>query len=249
MDTSKSKTPGRARRTLFKIVTGLFCLLFLGGVMYFLVFPLLPNFQNIKSYIERYSPYNLGYQVTVQFFVRVAPPVEFVAKPTNDENSGNSEAQELSKSIEAVSKGTQIAGLEKRKTTLRISSISVYGKIVDGLSQDSMLRGFWHYPSSQVPGSRGNVVIIGHRFDKLPPDTRTFYNLDKIKIGDKIKITQVDGSYDYTVVKVFEVAKTDRSVLNDTGDYRLTLITCTPLWTSHRRLIVIAIQDRVSNVI
>lgn len=79
----------------------------------------------------------------------------------------------------------------------------------------------------------------------MPPNTNTFFNLDKARVGDKIVINQKDGSYRYTVTEKKVVEKNDRSVLLNTNDYRLTLITCTPLWTSDQRLVVIGKLDKV----
>jgi sortase A len=135
--------------------------------------------------------------------------------------------------------------MEEYKTVLSIDSADIKGKVVDGETSEQMERGFWHFPLSSQPGKRGNTVIIAHRFLYLPPRTDTFFSLDKVQIGDKITVTQKDGTYNYTVIERKVVAKTDRDVLAPTNDYRITLITCTPLWTSDRRLVVVGKLDKI----
>ena len=105
--------------------------------------------------------------------------------------------------------------------------------------------GFWHFPISKYPGQKGNAVIIGHRFLNLPPAKDTFFNLDKVKIGDEIVLKHDEGEWKYIVTEIKIVDENDISVVKDTDDYRLTLITCTPLWTSEKRLVVIAKLDKL----
>ena len=80
--------------------------------------------------------------------------------------------------------------LEELKTKIKISSIEVEGYVYEVIDAKTMDIGFWHFPISQYPGQKGNSVIIGHRYAKLPPDKDTFFNLDKVKIGDRITVEQ-----------------------------------------------------------
>jgi len=160
----------------------------------------------------------------------------------------------LGTSIEHISKaqlaqfqnsGNVAYDLSKIHTTLTIDSVNIDGPVFSGEDAFTMDKGFWHFPLSKLPGERGNTVIIGHRFGKLPPATDTFFNLDLVKPGDQIVIAQDSGDLVYTVVETKVVEKTDRSILAPTTDYRLTLVTCHPLWTSDKRLVVVAKLDRV----
>ena len=71
--------------------------------------------------------------------------------------------------------------LEDLNTYLYIDSIDVEGDISEGISSEDMDRGFWHFPTSVYPGEEGNSVIIGHRFQYIPPAKNTFYSLDKVE--------------------------------------------------------------------
>lgn len=235
----------QATRILMIIRSFLWLIVFLwaGGLAYFLVYPLLPDLQEARMKTVRYDPYTLGYSMTTRLFTSLIPPVsdiedlEFLASQTE-------------RTLEYVDpEGVEIADLEAKGTVLSIPSANIQGRVVDGLNQDAMMRGFWHYPLSSVPGKRGNLVFIGHRFAKLPPSTDTFFHLDKIAVGDKITVSQGDENWTYTVISTRIVEKDDASVLASSGEYRLTLITCTPLWTARQRLVVTAVLEKVSNVI
>lgn len=220
---------------IYRIITGLLFVVFVGLVGFFIVYPSIPSIIEYKNKVENISPYNLGFQVTTQIFVELTKP-EYLE-------------EETSSTVEYVPEDVETAGLEKKSTKVEIPSISVKGTVVDGNSQENMLRGFWHHPLSGVPGGRGNVVIFGHRFDKIPPNPETFFNLDKVDVGDKIYVKQSDREYEYTVVKMYETEKNDQDIFKNFTDYQLTLVTCTPLWSSDRRLVLIAVQDWVSTVI
>ena len=79
----------------------------------------------------------------------------------------------------------------------------------------------------------------------MPPATDTFFNLDKVKIGDKVYIEQNGEKISFTVTETKIVEKTDRNILTQTDDYRITIVTCHPLWTDDQRLVVIAKLDKI----
>ncbi|MBN1618673.1 class D sortase [Candidatus Dojkabacteria bacterium] len=228
----------------YKFISVVGLLLFVLSVAGLLVYSNSSNLIEVKNKLSQLDPYNIGYLVSVQLFSRFSPPkIDYVSDPSFSNNYSES-------SLEFVGDDDiDIANLEIKNTVLSIPSISAEGNVVDGLSQDSMLRGFWHFPLSKEPGEIGNVVIIGHRFHKIPPDPTTFFNLDEVKVGDKIYISQDDQELSYTVIETKVVEKNDTSVLQDSSDSRLTLITCTPLWTSDKRLVVIAVQDKQGSFI
>jgi len=220
---------------LYKILTGLITLVFVSAVGFFIVYPLIPKYIEVRNEIGDVLPYEIGFQSTMQFLVKLTEP----AYEEDDEEN----------TVEYVPDNIEVANLEQKNTTLSIPTISVNGKVVDGQSQYSMFRGFWHHPLSSEPGQRGSTVIFGHRFDKLPPSSLTFFNLDKVDAGDKVFVSQNGRKFEYTVVKVYETEKNDARIFSNITDYQLTLVTCTPLWTSEKRLVVIAVQDWVSSVI
>jgi sortase A len=141
--------------------------------------------------------------------------------------------------------GNVIEYLEPLSTKLIIPSANIDGFVFDGSDSNTLLRGLWHFPLTPGPGKKGNVVVIAHRFDKMPPATDTFFNLDQVQVGDRIEIKQNNGNFTYIVTETKVVEETDRSILEQTNDYRITLVTCTPLWTDYQRLVVVGKLDRV----
>lgn len=101
-----------------------------------------------------------------------------------------------------------------------------------------------HYTGSALPGQIGNTVILGH--SALPhlylfkSPLAVFNPLLKVKIGDEIKVDFNQISYWYKVDKIVEVTPDKIEVLSQPSDKRqITLITCVPLGTYLRRLVII----------
>lgn len=123
---------------------------------------------------------------------------------------------------------------------LSIPRLGIEGAIVEGKDEKMLDLGFWHYPSASPFATKGNVVVIGHRFLKLPPHRDTFYHLDWVKIGDEIHIKSDNrNTVRYKVREKKVVSIHDDYVLQQTLNPQITLITCHPLWTSKERLVII----------
>lgn len=219
-----------------KLLLRAWLFIFIVIIIYFLVKPYTANLSyGWFSVQQRYSLSNIIYSKSLQLFDSLFIPTE----STSDDS--NSQTKNLV-SIEHSSNQTlkNITNLEKQNTELIIRSIKVKGPIIEGKSSDTMNKGFWHYPGLTPPGGRGNLIIIGHRYLHTPPHPITFYDLDKLSRGDIIQLQNKQQDWTYLVYEKKIVNKNDLSVLEDYGDYRLTLITCHPLWTSDKRLVIIA---------
>lgn len=120
---------------------------------------------------------------------------------------------------------------------LRIEKIGVYGEILEG-DETTLDEGIWHLPRTSTPDKGGNTVISAHRWKYLPPDPRTFYNLDTIVPGDEIEVFWDDVLYTYEVVESFVVTPDRVDILAPTDEAILTLFTCTPLYSTDKRLVV-----------
>lgn len=125
--------------------------------------------------------------------------------------------------------------------TLVIPKISVDIRIIEGNTEDALLRGAWHRPGTGNPIDGGNYVVTGHRFRYVPPNNTTFYSLDKLEKGDLIIVYYEGQEFDYKVEESFIVEPEDLHVEDDLGYDVLTLYTCTPLWTSSKRLVIRAL--------
>ncbi len=121
-----------------------------------------------------------------------------------------------------------------------IPSIDLNMPLVEGTTDTDIAVSAGHMIGTAYPNQIGNCVIVGHRGYSRG---RLFNRLDEMKSGDEI-ITKVDGATTtYVVYDTKVVEPTDTSVINQTKDFKvLTLITCTPLYSSDYRIIVHAIK-------
>jgi sortase A len=97
--------------------------------------------------------------------------------------------------------------------------------VLAGASGRTLAFGPGHLSGTPLPGEDGNAVLSGHR------DTH-FAFLRRLRPGDELAVERRDGALRRYVVTGAEVV--DRSevrLLRDTGDTRLTLVTCYPFAT------------------
>lgn len=119
---------------------------------------------------------------------------------------------------------------------IQIPAIHVDQFVVEGTSDGDLRRGPGHYIGSPMPGNPGNAAIAGHRTTYGAP----FSRLDDLKPGDTIVTTSAAGEFLYVVSGKQTVLPSQTNVVNDFGDNRLTLTTCTPKFSATHRLVVIA---------
>jgi LPXTG-site transpeptidase (sortase) family protein len=96
-----------------------------------------------------------------------------------------------------------------------------------------------HHAGTGNPGEAGNVVLAGHR----DINSALFRELDRLKPGDEIFVSNGLGEYRYIVQESFEVSPDQVWVMEPSVDKRVTLITCTPLGLATRRLVVLAVME------
>ena len=113
----------------------------------------------------------------------------------------------------------------------------------------AMNNGVIYFPvpgADSLPGEIGNAVLSGHSSNDVfaSGDYKfIFAQLDRLTAGDTIYINYNSNRYTYTVTKQDVVLPTDVSKLVYTTDKpMLTLITCTPLGTAQKRLLITAEQ-------
>jgi LPXTG-site transpeptidase (sortase) family protein len=135
---------------------------------------------------------------------------------------------------------------------ITINKINVQAPVIfEQIAEDEaefqrLLReGVVHYPNTAKPGQGGNTVIFGHSSGQwwAPGKYKfVFTLLDKLEENDAIFVDYNGIRYQYKVKKKYVVLPNEVSVLQPTGYNRLTLITCTPVGSNAKRLIVEAEQ-------
>lgn len=123
---------------------------------------------------------------------------------------------------------------------LKITAPIVEGGI-DGITPEQLDQGVVHHITTAFPNQEsGNVVLSGHRWfpGDLPART-VFIDLDKLKIDDQIKLYYDGEEFIYKITETKIVEDTEVSILKQTEKQTITIYTCTPKYTSLRRLVYI----------
>jgi sortase A len=123
---------------------------------------------------------------------------------------------------------------EQMLTRLVIPKIEMDAIVVEGASRNQLSAGPGHMKQTAQPGEIGNAVITAHR------DTffRHIYELNK---GDQIQVRRNGRTFTYEVSGKRIVKPEDVSVIRQTDDPQLTLITCYPTYyigPAPKRLVV-----------
>lgn len=119
----------------------------------------------------------------------------------------------------------------------------------ENVVQEKLKGGVVHYPipgASSVPGQKGNTVILGHSSNDVFDDGAykfVFVQLDKMEKGDTFYINYNGTRYTYSVTEKKIILPTEVSSLVVATDKPIaTLVTCTPVGTAEKRLVVMAEQ-------
>jgi LPXTG-site transpeptidase (sortase) family protein len=110
--------------------------------------------------------------------------------------------------------------------------------------QSGLQKGVVHYPGTAKPGQYGNVFITGHS-SYYPWDPGqykdVFATLSKLEVGDRYYVYYNQIKHTYQVADKKEVKPSNVDVLTQPVDEKIsTLMTCTPVGTTLRRLIITA---------
>jgi LPXTG-site transpeptidase (sortase) family protein len=129
---------------------------------------------------------------------------------------------------------------------LHASAPIIFTNAIDEASIEEGLKdGVVHFGASVDIGKRGNSVIFGHSSGLPWSDGNykfIFTLLDKLTTGDKIVIDSKGTRYIYEVSGSKVVTPDTVSVLRQSDSYTLTLITCSPVGSNAKRLVVTAKQ-------
>ena len=108
--------------------------------------------------------------------------------------------------------GTQYAVIE-------CEAVDIFVPVYWGNGSELLELGGCNTPSSVVAGGEGNTVISAH--------VNTFFaDLNKIKVGDEVKLYTDYGRFTYVVSELIEFESTDKKYLKKGDKDILTLYTC-----------------------
>lgn len=104
---------------------------------------------------------------------------------------------------------------------IEINKIALEAPIMDGTSQDVLKIAVGHFQNTSY--WNGNVALASHNRGSY---AHYFENLYRLSVGDLITYKTKLGTRLYIVNEVNQVSENDLSVLNQTENNTLTLITC-----------------------
>jgi LPXTG-site transpeptidase (sortase) family protein len=110
--------------------------------------------------------------------------------------------------------------------------------------QHGLERGVVHYPGTAEAGQAGNFFLTGHSsyFPWAPGEFKSvFARLGELSVGDEFWVCHGGDKYRYVIDTKKEIVPSDVTVLDQPVGKRIaTLMTCTPVGTTLRRLIIVA---------
>lgn len=101
---------------------------------------------------------------------------------------------------------------------LKIEKINFEGLVYEGTESDVLKKGVGHF--EQTPILEGNPCFAAHNYYKY------WAKLHTLKDGDSISYTSYLGTKNYKVSKIVEISEKDWSLLKNTEENIITLITC-----------------------
>ena len=124
--------------------------------------------------------------------------------------------------------------LMRENPVVEIADLNIKAPILEGTDNGILSKAAGHFTETGDFG-KGNYCIAGHSSTLYK---EYFNNLKNIEIGMTITLYDKDKkSYNYTVAEMYIVEPSETWVLDDFGDNRITLITCTD--DGSQRLVVV----------
>lgn len=173
-------------------------------------------------------------------FLPVYPLLKYRLGDYNNYNEAK-EIEKVEEKTSAIINSLRESEYAISPNRLIITKIGVNAPIIQTDNEEyGLSMGAWLVPEGSTPDQGGNTIITGHRFKYLPPNNLTFYLFDKLEAGDIVSVIWKEEKYFYRIKEVKIVSKTDFSVLDPSNDSILTMFTCHPLYSTEKRLVVIA---------
>jgi LPXTG-site transpeptidase (sortase) family protein len=106
---------------------------------------------------------------------------------------------------------------------LEIPSLRVDARVAEGTDERTLRSAVGRIAGTAFPGDAGNVGLAAHR-DSF------FKDFSQLQFGDRVRLTTVDGAFDYAVDSFTIVLPNRVDVLEPVGYPVLTMVTCYPRW-------------------
>ena len=228
-----------------KIIKEILSFIFTFGIIFSISFMVL-NFSAVKSSIEYYFQKDVQTQVVAES-IGETKIVEIPLPPKGAKKLIKKEFPPLKFSPTPLDYRLIVPKIGKNVPLVEMSdkyiSDDLWGKFEKQV-QKALKNGVVHYPGTAEPGQFGNVFLTGHSsyYPWLDGNYKdVFANLVQLDVGDMYYVYYQQQKYKYKITEKKEVSPTEVDVLKQPQDKKLSsLMTCWPLGTTLRRLVVIA---------
>ncbi len=116
---------------------------------------------------------------------------------------------------------------------IEIPAIGLAHDTYEGIDLATIDHGPSHWPGTAMPGERGNTVFPGHRTTK----TRPFFDIDRLRVGDRVIFSNPSGRFTYEVRRTFVVDDSDTYIVDQTDGPTFTIFACHPKGSARQRYV------------
>jgi len=159
--------------------------------------------------------------------LRAGFEVENITKNNNSKMSEENITEPIEENVELNQKT-----IEESEWALKIQKINLEAKINEGTTKEVMDEYIGHF--EETPKEVGNIGLAAHNRGYK---NNYFENLKKLQIGDEITYIYKGKEKNYKVSKISIIKDTDWSMLENTEENELTLITCVENEPEYRRCV------------
>lgn len=213
-------------------------LLFIEGIAVIaLVFVLFNGFSMIRNLNQEFSTLLNQPQLTP------TPLIGAVVLPSGHTFSGGAPVpneaeipEHLRPIVQAMAEIPLPTQSPQQAMRIQISAIDIDAPIVQGDGWEQLKKGVGQHIGSVIPGTDGNLILSAHNdiYGEI------FRDLDQLEPGDTVHVFTSQTQYEYVVLQTRIVEPTEISVLDQTFDPILTLISCYPYGVNNQRIVVTA---------
>lgn len=159
--------------------------------------------------------------------LRAGFEVEDITKNNNSKMSEENITEPIEENVELNQKT-----IEESEWALKIQKINLEAKINEGTTKEVMDEYIGHF--EETPKEVGNIGLAAHNRGYK---NNYFENLKKLQIRDEITYIYKGKEKNYKVSKISIIKDTDWSMLENTEENELTLITCVENEPEYRRCV------------
>lgn len=159
---------------------------------------------------------------------------DYISNMQNEDKSFN-ENKKAFETYTSQEQSSNIIGI------LSIPKLDLNVGIGEGVDNETLKYSVGHFSDTAMPGQKGNFCVIGHRSYTYG---EFFNRLDGIEENDEIIVEYNGKEFKYKVTEIKVVKPEEVSVLNQSEEEEITLITCTPIRVGSHRLIIKGIREQ-----